>query len=551
MDKKVSKKEKGDQAFLKMINEKPPEGYSYDASKPDVTFEVDHVYGFAGDRYKNGLHFGKTNDEIIFSAAALGICQDLKTRKQKFFGGQEKPKDADKYLPNNPFHQDDITTLDIAGGELRNIVATGECGKLSTVHVWDTLTMSSIAQFSLGPSAKGVAALSISPCQRYVACVDQSNDHNMYIYNVQRKKMLLTLSAGTDSIFNIQWSKKPNDLKFVAVTTRSIQFWNPADASKKLYKNGTFGQKYTQTKFNCATFDEDGICYSGGANGGIHVWDQKQDLGLVLKAHAGDVTGVACAQGVLVSTGKDDMVSVFSCDQGEYQFLRQIALEQYHFASAIDVLDGKIVVGHDNGKIQTVNVDGSNREIVNASHFDGEAWGLQVVEDQGTFLTCGDDNLIYEYSIKDKKLLREGKVWTYDMYGGKAYETSKIKSTASTLSSTPVHMQARGITYDSKWKHVAVSNNYGDVAILDYNDLTKRITTLYKPREWCEVMVYSPNHEYLAVGSHDDSIYIYKIDEKGYSLHWAITFVHSSAITAMDWSKDSKYLRAIDQAYAK
>jgi len=145
MDKKVSKKEKGDQHFLKMINEKAPEGTNYDASKPDVTFEIDHVYGFSGDRFKNGLHFGKTNDEIIFSAAALGICQDLKTRKQKFFGGQEKPKDADKYLPNNGFHQDDITTLDIAGGELRNIVATGECGKLSTCHIWDTLTMSSIA----------------------------------------------------------------------------------------------------------------------------------------------------------------------------------------------------------------------------------------------------------------------------------------------------------------------------------------------------------------------------------------------------------------------
>jgi len=80
-----------------------------------------------------------------------------------------------------------------------------------------------------------------------------------------------------------------------------------------------------------------------------------------LKAHAGEVTAVACAQGVLVSTGKDDMISVFSCDQGEYQFLRQIALEQFHFASAIDVLDGKIAIGHDNGKIQTVNVDGSNK----------------------------------------------------------------------------------------------------------------------------------------------------------------------------------------------
>lgn len=97
-----------------------------------------------------------------------------------------------------------------------------------------------------------------------------------------------------------------------------------------------------------------------------------------------------------------------------------------------------------------------------------------------------------------------------------------------------------------------MSNNYGDVHILDYNDLSKRLTTLYKPREWCEVMVYSPNEEFLAVGSHDDSIYVYKINDQGeYSLHWAITFVHSSAITGMDWTRDSKHLRAVDQAYAK
>jgi len=88
-------------------------------------------------------------------------------------------------------------------------------------------------------------------------------------------------------------SKKPNDLRFVAVTTRSVQFWNPADASKKLFKNGIFGQKFQQTKFTCATFDEDGVCYSGGANGAIHIWDQKGDLGLVLKCHAGEITSVA------------------------------------------------------------------------------------------------------------------------------------------------------------------------------------------------------------------------------------------------------------------
>jgi hypothetical protein len=45
------------------------------------------------------------------------------------------------------------------------------------------------------------------------------------------------------------------------------------------------------------------------------------------------------------------MISVFSCDQGEYQFVRQIALGVNHFASSMDILDGKILVGHDNGRI--------------------------------------------------------------------------------------------------------------------------------------------------------------------------------------------------------
>ncbi len=75
MERKVSlkKKEGEPQHFLKQILEKPPADAKYNPEKPNVTYEIDHVYGFSGDRYKNGLHFGKNNDEIVFSAAALGI----------------------------------------------------------------------------------------------------------------------------------------------------------------------------------------------------------------------------------------------------------------------------------------------------------------------------------------------------------------------------------------------------------------------------------------------------------------------------------------------
>lgn len=130
---------------MKQIIEQPPNDVQFDGLKPDFSYQIDHVYGFGGVHYQNGIHFGKTNDEIIFAAAAVGVCQDLKTNQQKFFGGIEKPKNAEKYLPNNPVHQDDINTIDIAGGEARHIVATGEVGKSGTIHVWDTNTMTSIA----------------------------------------------------------------------------------------------------------------------------------------------------------------------------------------------------------------------------------------------------------------------------------------------------------------------------------------------------------------------------------------------------------------------
>lgn len=89
---------------MKQITEKPFREYNDPLTKPDCSYTIDHVYGYAGDRYKSGLYFGKDNNEIIFTSAALGIVQDLTTRQQKFFGGIEKDKDADKYLPNWPFH---------------------------------------------------------------------------------------------------------------------------------------------------------------------------------------------------------------------------------------------------------------------------------------------------------------------------------------------------------------------------------------------------------------------------------------------------------------
>ena len=259
---------------MKFINEEIPANVQLKgiSEAPDLTYKIDHIYGFAGDRSKSCLSFGKDNNEIVFMAAAIGVVQDLQTNTQKFFGGLEKDKMQKKYENHWPVHQDDIADLAVCH-EQRNIIATGEVGKKSTIHIWDTNTMESLGAFNLWAEARGVTAISISPCARYVCCVDNSNDHNLTIYNINRKKLLIQVSAGSDAITELQWSKKVDDLRFCAVTSRSLQFWNPADSSKKLFKNGSFGPKFTQTKFLCAAFDENGVCYSGGENGAVHCWD--------------------------------------------------------------------------------------------------------------------------------------------------------------------------------------------------------------------------------------------------------------------------------------
>lgn len=71
-----------------------------------------------------------------------------------------------------------------------------------------------------------------------------------------------------------------------------------------------------------------------------------------------------------------------------------------------------------------------------------------------------------------------------------------------------------------------------------------------KAREWSEVMVYSPDESMLAIGGHDDATYIYKIDGDNYKLI-ATLDASSSAITAIDWTRDSTVIRTVDQAYAK
>lgn len=197
---------------------------------------------------------------------------------------------AKNVADDSKFHMDDILSLDVSPD--RKLVVTGQVGKAPSIHIWDSETAESKGMFKLKEGSRGAAAVSISPCLRYVACVDLHNDHHIVIYNIKRNKQLLHIEGSKDKIIHCAWSKKQDDLRFCTVGLKELKFWNPADATKRLFTKGTVGTKAKMTSFNNVCFDIEGTAYTSGANGQIYTWDITGQLDKVLKGHSAEVTAL-------------------------------------------------------------------------------------------------------------------------------------------------------------------------------------------------------------------------------------------------------------------
>jgi len=243
-----------------------------------------------------------------------------------------------------------------------------------------------------------------------------------------------------------------------------------------------------------------------------------------------------------VSGGKDGKLLIFN---GSDLTLEKSIDFEGSFPKAIDYMGGKILVGMRNGSIFEIDEASQEKRHILASHHEGEAWGLEVLDQDGQFLTCGDDNKVMLFDYVNKKFIDQG---TVAKTPSKDQERNK-KSTASTLSNYPPNQQARAVCYNPYNGHVAVSNNFGKVTIRSKENLNRKIKTLKDCTEWSEMMKYSPDGQKLAVSSHDNNIYVYEVNND-YALYCKFA-KHNSYVTSIDWSQDCKYIRSVCGAYEK
>ena len=206
-----------------------------------------------------------------------------------------------------------------------------------------------------------------------------------------------------------------------------------------------------------------------------------------------------------------------------------------------DAVDENIVVGCRNGSIY--RIEGENITSVMSSHFDGEVWGLSVShEEPEIFATVADDNQLKIWNTAERRCIYS---MILEENPGKAREAG---TGASTMAKTPPNQQARCVAISPSTDHVAIGFNDGKVMVkAGLFDLLNQLAKFKHAKEWIETMRYSPNGKFLAVGSHDNGIYIY--DTETYSLKSSNNSMHSSYVVALDWSVDSSSLHSCCGAY--
>ncbi len=493
-------------------------------SEPEENYALEYVYGYRTYDCRSNLYY-TANGKVVFNVAALGVILDPKSNTQAFFGGGTLSKSTKAVLDQ---HDDDIICLAISPD--RKYVATGQVGAKPALYIWDTETgklKTPKSKYKLtAKNTRAIACCSWSSDSKYVAFVDKSEKKNVYVINSETGVLEFTDSSGTYEVFDIAWSKAPGQQTFSTCGARHINFW---DFSAKTKKGGTGHAGQT---FSCVTYDVNGTCYAGGADGNVYMF-KGQAVSKKVHAHKGPIHTINWSDGRLMTGGSDLQLCIFD------ENLNQVAkIPMGSTPRAIDKVGDNILVGLRNGTICVVSASQNKvTETLMKSHHDGEVWGLEVLEN-GDVFTTSDDNKLMMWNSKERK--NKG-VFTINEKAGE-----KKKYGASSMTSYPDNQCSRAVAYNPKTNEVAVATNAGEVQIREVSKLDTVKIALKAADRWIEFMAYSPNGEFLAVGTHSNTIVVYTTDT--YAKKGELR-AHKSSITSLDWSKNSKYIRSNCEAY--
>ena len=528
MDFDMEEADKGDQfmAVLPWLGalvppSNPPKN---NPTPPSKSLEPEYVWGYRCGDCRDNVFYTSEENNIVYMTAAIGVVLDFTLNKQKFFGC------GDKDLNENA-HNDDITALAIHPN--RDLVATGQVGKDPLICIWSTKTMALVTSFKQGRDTRAVRSLGWSKKGKYLASTGDDNEHTVFVYDVEKSSKICAEKSGPDPIIDQDFSTT-DDETFVTAGKNGVKFWNFKHPKNFEYKKGVFAS-HKMCDMTSVQYLNDGRVVSGSVLGDLYVW-QAQACMKVLKAHSKPITAISCSDsGILVTGSADKTLNIYDKSLAVVKTI-QVGSNPV----GIDQDDkGSILVGLRNGTVVQWTDDVIKTLMV--SHSDGEVWGLTIDPKAGFVLTTADDNRVLVFDPK-KNLC----VVTKGVLNEKKGPKPKIGG-ASTLSQYPPNQCSRAVAISNKTGNIIIAMNDGTVSVREnLFKINTEIAAINDAKEWCEIISFSPDEKRVAIGSHDNNIYVY--DTSSYKLI-SICKGHNSYITSVDWSSNGEILFSTCGAY--
>ncbi|XP_043525554.1 echinoderm microtubule-associated protein-like 2 isoform X6 [Frieseomelitta varia] len=494
---------------------------SYDLHKvntpPQNKLKLDWVYGYRGRDCRSNLHLLPTG-EIVYFVAAVVVLYNMEEHNQRHYLG----------------HTDDIKCIAIHPNKL--IVATGQvCGTdrrdaMPHIRIWNSVSLTTLCVIGNGEFDGSICCLSFSKADggNYLCAIDETSDHNISIWDWQkgeRGTKVTETKCSVDTVVCVEWHPLERN-QIVSCGKGHVSFWF-LDNGGMLYKRmGIFESREKPRYVTCVAFNQSGDVLTGDSNGNIIVWGRGTNTisKIVRNIHEGSIFSICVLKDGFIVTGggKDGKILYF--DESLNLTGEEAQIED-HFGGIRTVAEGRgsqLLIGTTRNCILVGDVGmGFNPAMLGHAE---EVWGLAAHPILPQFATAGHDRLLQMWDS-----LSHTVVWSKD-----------------------IGEQAQSIGFSPDGNVMVVGCTSGKWLAIDSE--TRELYTHHTDgSEPIQVVRFSPDGTLLALGSRDNYIYIYQVNEDAVKYSRVGRCMpkrirrrggHSSFITHLDWSMDGQYLRS-------
>ncbi|XP_077401124.1 echinoderm microtubule-associated protein-like 3 isoform X2 [Vanacampus margaritifer] len=483
---------------------------------PSEKLELDWVYGYRGRDCRANLYFLPTGEAVYFIACVV-VLYHVNNRTQRHY---RRHTDCVRCLTVHP------DKVRIASGQSAGVDKDGKPLQ-PCVHIWDSATLVTLQQIGLGTFQRGVGSVTFSTmdCGVFLCVIDESTEHMLSVWDCARGSKQAEVKTTNETVLAVDFH--PSDSSNIITCGKShVYFWT-LNAGQFTKKQGIFG-KFKKPKFiQCFVFSLTGEVLTGDSEGNILTWGKSaadtRTLGKGAKetfqimrqtrAHEGSVFTLCTLQGggLLSGGSKDRKIIRWSADLAPEHECE--IPENFGAVRTVADIDGEeLLVGTTRNAILRGTLSSGFVAIVQG-HVD-EMWGLATHPSMNDFLSCGHDRQVCLWNTEEHTLQ-----WS-------------------------ITLEEYGLCADfcPNGSVVSVGLSTGRWVVLDLVT-AEVISESVDGNEQHSVMRYSPDGSCLAVGSHDNFIYIYNVTENGRRYtRFGRCNGHSSFITHLDWSKDGKFI---------